>query len=130
MSTRSRIGILQHDGTVKSVYHHSDGYPSWLGKKLVQKYKNADDIHILMKDGDISCLESRYTWDMQELSTPIVRTYKMRGEDCPAMIHKNEAEFRKYAKQTWGEFAYLFKNNEWIGWSISRTTSRRIKIPA
>ena len=38
MSTRSRIGIELEDGSIKSVYHHFDGYPEGLGVKLLTHY--------------------------------------------------------------------------------------------
>ena len=30
MATRSRIGIVLKDDSIRSVYHHWDGYPEWL----------------------------------------------------------------------------------------------------
>lgn len=32
MSTHSYIGVIEEDGTLKYVYCHSDGYPSYLGR--------------------------------------------------------------------------------------------------
>ena len=34
MSTRSRVGIKNEDGTITSVYVHHDGYPSGVGDVL------------------------------------------------------------------------------------------------
>ena len=41
MSTRARIGLLQEDLSVLSVYHHWDGYPEWLGVTLKEQYNTA-----------------------------------------------------------------------------------------
>ena len=38
MATRSRIGLRLAGDAILSVYHHWDGYPSWLGVTLVEKY--------------------------------------------------------------------------------------------
>ena len=36
MSTPSFIGVLYKEGIIKFVYCHSDGYPSYLGKMLLE----------------------------------------------------------------------------------------------
>ena len=41
MATRSRIAYSDYD--VVSVYHHWDGYPSGLGKHLVENYPTLQD---------------------------------------------------------------------------------------
>jgi hypothetical protein len=56
MSTRSRIGIVREDGTVVSVYCHSDGYPSGVGKTLLTHYTTREKIEALVALGDLSCL--------------------------------------------------------------------------
>jgi hypothetical protein len=38
MSTRSRIAIENHHGTVTSIYCHFDGYLEGVGKKLFNHY--------------------------------------------------------------------------------------------
>ena len=44
MSTRARIGLLQDDLSVLSVYHHWDGYPEWLGVTLKEQYNTKEKI--------------------------------------------------------------------------------------
>ena len=38
MATRSRIGIVLKDDSIRSAYHHWDGYPEWLGVTLREHY--------------------------------------------------------------------------------------------
>lgn len=48
MSTRANI-VLQEKGYTLWLYHHSDGYPSYLGRKLMQimeKHKKDDGFDI------------------------------------------------------------------------------------
>ena len=55
MSTRARIGLLQEDLSVLSVYHHWDGYPEWLGGTLKEQYNTREKIAKLIDgvvDGD------------------------------------------------------------------------------
>lgn len=59
MSTRCRIGKLNEDGTVTSIYCHNDGYPGWVGKILNEYYTSSEDIDSLLAIGDISSLGKR-----------------------------------------------------------------------
>ena len=53
MSTNARIGLLQEDLTVKSVYHHWDGYPEWLGVTLKEQYNTREKIAELIDGGNM-----------------------------------------------------------------------------
>lgn len=54
MSTRSRIGKLNPDGSILSVYCHSDGYG--VGETLKEHYTDIKKIDALLALGDISSL--------------------------------------------------------------------------
>ena len=54
MSTRSRIGIELEDGSIKSVYHHFDGYPEGLGVKLLTHYTTEESVNKLIDGGNMS----------------------------------------------------------------------------
>lgn len=56
MSTRSNIGIINADGSVTSIYTHSDGYPSGVGKTLREHYNTEDAVRTLLSLGDLSVL--------------------------------------------------------------------------
>ena len=121
MSTRSRIGIMNPDGSIDSIYHHYDGYPQWLGVKLKKNYTDSASIRqALIDQGDLSCIESDTDWNRKELDEPIVLSYKMRGEDCPAAHHAAFLDFLYYDTiQT--DFSYLW-NPEikiWTCWRHS-----------
>lgn len=134
MSTRARIGIENKDGTITSIYCHHDGYPSYLGKRLVDHYKTEDKIRKLLELGDMSSLGTEpvdnpnawketnpYTiltgsWDKifaQLHPEDMCDTYKSRGEDCPAVTHKDVKEYQAYSRDCWGEYTYLFKDGQW-----------------
>lgn len=56
MSTRSRIGILEPDGSVTSIYCHWDGYVDHHGPILRDHYKTEAKVRALMALGSISSL--------------------------------------------------------------------------
>jgi len=56
MATRSRIAILNTDGSVNSIYCHYDGYPSNNGAILVKHYNNEEIIRKLISLGSLSSL--------------------------------------------------------------------------
>ena len=113
MGTRSRIGLQLEDGSVLSVYHHWDGYPSGLGKKLVKDYNSKDKISELIDGGDMSSCMSTHNWDMEEVPEH-VQYYSLRGEDTPPAHHDTLEDFLSY--QCDGEYAYLWRNNQWDAW--------------
>lgn len=69
MSTHSYIGVIEKDGTLKYVYCHSDGYPSYLGRMLLTHY-NAPELAIgLVNLGDLSMVRERLAPDKGERHT-------------------------------------------------------------
>ena len=56
MSTRSNIALLNSDKTVEMIYCHSDGYPSYNGKILLENYSDTNRVRALLAQGDVSCL--------------------------------------------------------------------------
>lgn len=61
MATRSRIGMVNEDGTVSSIYCHWGGYPSNNGRILSEHYKDREKVKKLISLGDISSLRERTT---------------------------------------------------------------------
>ena len=58
MSTRSNIAIQKPDGTILSIYVHSDGYPDGVGQCLIDNYKTYISAEKLFRYGDASYLGS------------------------------------------------------------------------
>ena len=116
MSTRSRIGLLLEDGSIRSVYHHWDGYPEALGAKLVRDYITKDQVSELIDGGDISTCMSKSNWDNESTATEFVLYYKDRGDlDCGPEVSDNDVDYFRLTRNCDGEFAYLFdpKINVW-----------------
>ena len=129
MSTRSRIGYLfrSRDGRQKviSVYCHSDGYPSYVGRILKDHYSTPEKIVRLMMLGDISMLGTEPVdcpdlWDYQSPvyqavnSLPdwnVCRTYKGRGDtDCGARLSNGVKDM---VERLGEEYCYVFKDGRW-----------------
>jgi hypothetical protein len=56
MSTHSNIGVRESDGTIRVVYCHSDGYPSYNGRILLAHYTDESAVRALIGLGDLSFL--------------------------------------------------------------------------
>lgn len=54
MSTRSRIGIKNDNGTITSIYCHSDGYLGGVGAILADCYSTDERVKELLALGDLS----------------------------------------------------------------------------
>ena len=115
MSTRSRIGILNQDGTVESVYCHQDGYPEYTGYFLENFYTSTKLVKLLLSKGDISNIATSYDWNLKQQTFDnkellSLKTYAQRGDKCPSVLHDDVKEFLKY--DSCDEYKYLFANGE------------------
>ena len=110
MGTRSRIGIQLSDDSILSVYHHWDGYPEWLGRRLVEHFNTHDKVAELVDGGDMSSCWTNCGWQNETRPETGPLRYSERGENCPPRHDNNIVEYLDNGE----EFAYVFtKNNTW-----------------
>ena len=104
MATRSRIGIQLSDDSILSVYHHWDGYPTWLGRALKTHYNTQEKVAELIDGGDMStCLDEN----------KLPEYYYERGEDCPPRLDNNIVQYLANGE----EYAYIFnRQGEWVAY--------------
>lgn len=122
MSTRSRIGMLNGDGTITSIYVHFDGYPNYMGPKLTGNYNTEEKLKKLLALGDLSSLEPNLTPPegvkhtfMDPHPETTVSYYRDRGEpwkETRPITYRNKAQ---YAREDSVSYKYLFnpKTNKW-----------------
>ena len=120
MSTRSYIAKKLPNGKYKGVYHHSDGYPSWLGLLLWNYYNNEEQLDRLIALGDLSFAgpipeDDPRLWEpgkidpmtfryIEKYESDKCRTYKGRGETEGVGPHEE--------KLSWflsEDFAYIWE---------------------
>lgn len=63
MGTRSAIGYVRPDGTIRAVYCHWDGYPSHHLPILKVYYNTLEKAKKLIKPGSMSSLRTTHTWE-------------------------------------------------------------------
>ena len=119
MATRARIGIIQDDLSVLSVYHHWDGYPEWLGVTLKEHYNTKEDIAKLIDGGNMSSCysDNQYDEEKQEFVKNDPKPEYYGGDDERPRLSKNFTQFA-FDSKSGEEFLYLFVDNEWNGFSI------------
>ena len=101
MATRSMIGIEQADGTIKGIYCHYDGYPSGVGKTLMEKWNTREAAEALIELGDISQLGD----GLQDT----VAYHRDRGEDWEGCNPEIYSGIRQFNCQ---EYAYVWKRDD------------------
>ncbi len=107
MSTRSNIAIQKPDGTILSIYVHSDGYPDGVGQMLIDNYPTYGSSLRLFEHGDCSSLGST----LKECS---FYGRDWQRELDPATVHKNYDKFKTfYSGDVFIEFVYLFRDGQW-----------------
>ena len=126
MATRSRIGLLLDNDYVLSVYHHWDGYPSFLGVFLQQNYTTKEQIAELLDGGDISHLDSDTDWNNEKVDNHVLY-YNDRGEKTEPRLDLNVEDYIENEYSAMEEYAYLFENGEWICYDLDTKQTVEIK---
>ena len=125
MATRYTIGKVQEDGvTIRSVYGHWDGYPSYAGKMLRNFYTDEKKIDRLLDLGDLSVLDT-YIGGSQKKFKKRRNGWSFfygrdRGEDgVSALVHANTDEWFEFRKGSWCEYAYMWDGREWHTFNLT-----------
>ena len=131
MSTRSRIGIQLSDESILSVYHHSGGYPEWLGRILKTHYNSKELAAELIDGGDMSSCWTDQRWDSSMNQEYGANYYSYRGENCPPCL---DASLEEYLSDN-EEFAYLYTlEGEWVCYNMHQFENDKspelVEIPA
>jgi hypothetical protein len=128
MATRSRIAIETTDSfgnkVIKSIYCHFDGYPSGVGKTLMENYQDREKVESLISLGDISFLmEEIIPTGPHSFNSPqpgvTVAYHRDRGEFLhPPRVNSSVSEFFLSDIE---EYGYLFtEEGEWLFKSAAR----------
>ena len=117
MATRSRIGVMLDDGSVKQVYCHFDGYVEGVGLTLIENYDSIELAKELINLGDMSSLGHKISTDEpHSFENPAKGVTVFYGRD------RGEAGTQPYilSIDEWlGEFSnfedylYLFTGGQW-----------------
>ena len=117
MATRARIGIELSDESILSVYHHWDGYPSWLGRILKTHYNSKELAAELIDGGDMSSAWTNAGWNNETRAQgPLY--YTERGDEFIAPLL--DADLCDYLNKNNSseEYAYVFRNGNWVCYNL------------
>lgn len=120
MATRSRIGMVNEDGSITSVYCHWDGYPSHNGVMLLENYQNIEKTKTLISLGNLSSLAPKIT---PENGTPhtfedpadgvcVFYGRDRKEKDQQAQTVANMKEFLELGD--WCDYCYIFEAGVWF----------------
>ena len=127
MSTRSRIALQLTEDSFVSVYHHWDGYPSWLGVTLKKKFNTREKIAELIDGGDLSSCDSDTDWNMEKLDESRPLYYNDRGEKTEPALHLNIDDL--FAVDCGQEYTYIYTlDHEWECYEVERLRDDDFKI--
>jgi hypothetical protein len=126
VSTRSVIGALQKDGTIRAIYCHFDGYLEGVGARLEEHYRHPDKVEQLINLGNLSSLgqdigeahDFNNSTSFPEWCTAYGRD---RGEqNQEAVTLAGIGDFIHHAGECWADYAYLFDGEEWEFLKVSQ----------
>ena len=129
MSTRSRIGILNPDGSTRTIYCHSDGYPEYQLPILTKNYSTVEKVEALLKLGDISILGERLKEDEDKpldywnpVSVTISYHRDLKRPMSRAVRHRSIALMRKTDWNICWYYLFDVKSGKWLppirGWAL------------
>jgi len=114
MSTNARIGIKVSGLKMLSIYSHWDGYPSWVGEKLLNHFNTEEKVKELLSMGNVSIMGDKIGvktefigFDSQENSQCLFYARDRGDDETEAIIHEIGDMDYHYS------FTYLFKNGAW-----------------
>lgn len=118
MATRCRIGLELEDGTILHSYCHWDGYPTGVGKTLVEHYNDIEKVKELLSFGDMSYLTSEIhpSGDTHSFANPEenVTVFYKRDRNEPeteSVITTMDELFS--VKYNFLDYVYLFRDGNW-----------------
>ena len=125
MATRARIGIQLSDDSILSVYHHWDGYPTWLGRILKTHYNTKAKVAELIDGGDMSSCWTDSIWgDKLPEGEYSPEYYSARGESCPPRLDNSVIEFLSNGE----EFSYIFTSAGWVCYDMNEFNDKLPEI--
>lgn len=132
MSTRSRIGILNDDTSITSVYVHWDGLPVYRAPILAHHYNTTEKVKALLKLGDLSVLGKHIgkaqNFEHRNKEEDWCLAYgRDRGEaGTQARKHGSTATFQRALDSCDAVWAYLFLPNHPGGaiWVVAKNPGR------
>jgi hypothetical protein len=119
MSTRAIVGKRENEDRIRCIAIQHDGYPGGVGNVLNRSYSTAERIDLLLLLGNLSSLNHSlgdsiaYSEQADTIEGPEDAVFEM---------------FIQYAVTKVADFAYLFQNDRWQCWSISRTNVEQVVL--
>jgi len=118
MATRSRIGVMLDDGTVKQVYCHFDGYIEGVGLTLIENYDTLEKAKTLISFGDMSYLRPEIsTAEPHSFEKPVdgvtVFYGRDRGESDVDSVTTSMDEYLSVKYSSCIDYQYLFSGGQW-----------------
>lgn len=105
MATRSAI-IIQHDSKFIGIYCHSDGYPEWNGKILLEHYNTHESALALISLGSLSSIARD--------GTPTAY-HRDKGESWDSVSPTVAASFSAVSSSIGhDDHIYLFQDGRWL----------------
>ena len=131
MATRSRVGLMLEDGTIKHSYCHFDGYPDGVGSILVQNYNTRDKIKELLSFGDMSYLtsvlhpEGEHSFEKPEQGVTVFYN-RDRGETGVDSVVTTMDEYLSVKYSSCIDYQYVYSGGQW--WVFSNLKENKWKL--
>lgn len=115
MSTRSFIGILRPDNSIDFTYCHHDGYPTGVGKTLVEYYNKESMVNALLDMGSMSSLgpDIGLSNDFNNRDERFCVFYGRDRGDKASGAANSATDETEFLNHDGVDYHYLFDNGQW-----------------
>ena len=131
MATRSRIGLMLEDETIKHSYCHFDGYPDGVGSILVQHYNTQEKVEELLSYGDMSYLtselhpEGEHSFEKPEQGVTVFYN-RDRGETDVDSVVTTMDEYLSVKYASCIDYQYVYSGGQW--WVYNNLKKNKWKL--
>ena len=139
MSTRACIAIKVKNGGYNFIYCHSDGYPFYTGRILLESYTDTEKVKTLISNGAMSVLgrEVGDKHNFNEFGVEYITDgtynvctfyYRDRNDALSIGIAEDTKELFVKADEMCACFIYLFDNGSWKMAEYNKTITGKFKF--
>lgn len=136
MSTRSYIGILNPDKTIRAVYCHNNGYPDYMGPILIKYHNSKQAAQKIVALGSLSSLQEKlspetktHSFDSPENGVTVAYC-RDRGEDLEILRYESIENIVRSAERDGISYIYLYDSNtdKWIYRETHKNDFKRLAV--
>ena len=122
MSTPALVGVKVANNAILAIYVHWDGYPSFIGKRLLCHFQTKEEALALVGYGDCRYVDKPNPQGIEEEGY----TERLKNGEA-ATNFPTLMDLYKEACERWVNYIYIFQDGHWVWSPVSRKEFPQLK---